>query len=408
MERPQQGYLFIESQTPAITVPLSSQLSPADNPKLRILHVITALDTGGAEMMLLKLLSATRGEYCYEVVSAKDEGTIGLRIKDLGIPVHSLYLKSSLPNPFRAFTVRSLVRTFQPHVIQGWMPHGNLMASLAGAFALKQTPVLWNIRLSLHDLDLHWTTTCLIRLGARLSRCPAAIVYNSRNGAAQHEAIGYEPAKQVLIPNGFDCGVFHPDQEARNQVRTELGVRPDAVLVGLIARFHPMKDHTGFLRAASLVSSRCTNVYFLLAGTGVTREEPALNQAITEYDLQDRVFLLGERSDIPRLTAALDIACSSSFWGEAFSNAIGEAMACGVPCVVTDIGDSASIVADTGLVVRPRQPDELANAIGQLIESGSSRRQELGEAARQRVETEFSLAAVVRRYEALYRKHLSL
>ncbi|HEY6351167.1 MAG TPA: glycosyltransferase [Candidatus Angelobacter sp.] len=375
---------------------------------MRVMHVITDLTTGGAQMMLLKLLSSQSADSQPAVVSLADEGSLGPQISALGVRVCSLGLRRSAPNPFRALALRGMTRRILPEIIQGWMYHGNMMASLAGFWSKKKVPVLWNIRQTLYDIrSERRMTAAVIRLNARRSQTPAAIIYNSRTSAEQHETFGFQAAKRVLIPNGFDCEIFRPDRDAHKQVRAEFGVSPDAVMVGLIARYHPMKDHVGFLRAASLVVSHNPNVYFLLAGKGVSLREPALEKAVAEHRLRDKVFLLGERSDVPRLTAALDIACSASAWGEGFSNAIGEAMSCGVPCVVTDIGDSAHIVGDSGLTVAPRSPEALAEAIDRLIEIGQDQRQKLGERARRRIESEFSLSAVVRRYEDLYRTLVS-
>lgn len=357
--------------------------------------------------MLLKLLSATREKYCQAVISGKNEGTIGPRIKDLGIAVHTLRLHALAPNPLRAFLLRSLVREFRPHMIMGWMYHGNLLASLAGIFPSEPAVVVWNIRQSIAEIAAYGRrTAAVIRLGARLSRGPAAIVYNTLAGAKQHEAIGYCGEKGVVIPNGFDCTVFHPDEDARADVRAELGVASDSILVGLIARYHPMKDHVGFLTAAAEIARIHHSVYFVLAGPGVSREQPALSRLLHARQLEDRVFLLGERRDIARLNAALDIACSASAWGEGFSNAIGEAMACGIPCVVTDVGDSAYIIGDTGVLIPPDSPAALAQAIAQLVDAGPEHRCQLGLAARRRVESEFSLPLVAHKYEDLYQQLL--
>jgi glycosyltransferase involved in cell wall biosynthesis len=144
---------------------------------------------------------------------------------------------------------------------------------------------------------------------------------------------------------------------------------------------------------------------FVLIGRG-TREQPALQALVADFGLEDRVFLLGERPDMPRMTAGLDIACSGSAWGEGFSNAIGEAMACAVPCVVTEVGDSPYLVGETGLRVPPSQPEALARAISQLISAGPEYRQQLGAAARRRVEDNFSLPAVVCRFEKVFEEHL--
>jgi glycosyltransferase involved in cell wall biosynthesis len=379
---------------------------------MRVMHVITGLSTGGAETMLLKLLSAASGDMEHVVVSLGDEGTIGPRIAALGVPVHCLRLKRNAPNPFKALSILSLARRISPQLIQGWMYHGNLMASMAASGLRnappKKPPVLWNIRQTVYDLrNERWLTAKLIRLGAHRSAGPAAIIYNSQTSAGQHKALGYRAEKHVIIPNGFDCQVLRPDDAARKALRAELGVTNDNILIGLVARYHPMKDHVGFLRAAAIVAQDHPYVRFVLAGTGISAKQPELAGAIRQNGLQDHVILLGERSDIPRLNNAFDIACSASAWGEGFSNSIGEAMACGVPCAVTDVGDSAYIVAESGFVAPPREPETFANAIKQLINLGLTRRQELGAKARRRIEIEFSLTAIVQRYEDLYRAHSS-
>jgi glycosyltransferase involved in cell wall biosynthesis len=367
------------------------------------MHVITGLDIGGAEMMLLKLLSASGDEWQSMVVSLKDEGMIGPSITKLGVPVECLHLHLNSPNPERFLLLRSLMRRFRPQIIQGWMPHGNLAASLAQFASRIAAPVIWNIRMSLDGVDGEKLTTMgLIRLGAFLSRLPSAIIYNSRSGAKQHENRGYRSGKSVVISNGFDCDIFRPDEHARCGIREQLGLESASILVGLVARFHPMKDQSGFLQAASLVSALHPESRFLLVGKGLTESEPALTKLIKKLDLTGRVLLLGERTDTPRLTAALDIACSSSACGEGFSNAIGEAMACGVPCVVTDVGDSAYLVGETGVTVPPRNPKALANAVGQLIDAGPAKRKELGMSARKRVKSEFSIPEIARRYDELY------
>lgn len=373
----------------------------------RIVHVITGLTTGGAEMMLLRLLRATQDDWEPAVISLMDEGTIGSRIAALGIPVYCLGMRRGRPHPLRAPSIVPLARRLRPRFIVGWMYHGNLMASLANMCLSKRGPVFWNIQQALDDIG-GWgrLTSAVIRLDARLSRYPAAIVYNTRVGAKQHEAIGYDPAKSVVIPAGFDCSLFRPDGEARRQVRAELGVGENTVLVGLVARYHPMKDHAGFVRAAALVARHHADVRFVLIGQGLDNNQSSLMAAIREEQLVNRFSLLGERSDTPRLAAAFDIACSASAWGEGFSNAVGEAMASGVPCVVTDVGDSAYAIGDTGISVPPCNPSALGQAISSLIDAGPDYRRRLGAAARQRVESEFSIAVVARRYDGLFRQHL--
>src|ERR1700674_3876588 len=370
---------------------------------MRIMHVITGLTAHGAEMMLWKLLSSLKGSCDPLVVSLSDDVTIRPLISQLGIPVHVLGMRRAAPNPFRALSIIPRARRFHPQLIQGWMYHGNLMASLAGVSLQKRIPVLWNIRQSLYDIAAERRlTSAVIRLGALLSRHPAAIIYNSRTAAQQHEAFGYHAGRRVVIPNGFDCQAFRPNGDARRKVRAELGIGNDAILIGLIARYHPMKDHAGFLHAAGLVARVHPEARFLFVGKGVTRNELALRKAIEEEQLEDRTFLLGERWDMAHVTAALDIACSASAWGEGFSNAIAEAMACGIPCVVTDVGDSQMIVRDTGIVVPPENPQALAAGVTALLEMAPSALQDMRSAARLRIQQNFDVARLAARHQQMY------
>lgn len=368
----------------------------------RVAFLTTGLRTGGAEMMLFKLCSQLdRYRFTPSVISLSDMGMIGPSIEALGVPVYTLNMRPGRFSLAGLLRLRELVSTLRPDLIQGWMYHGNLAASLMTG----NRPVVWGIRQSLYSLDKERVfTRWVIRLGAVVSRYAHAIVYNSRTSACQHEAFGFDASRSDTIPNGFDTEVFHPDEHARVGIRQELGLSDNVFLIGLIGRYHPMKDHRNFLNAASLLSKEFPNVHFLLAGREVDAGNSVLDAMIVEFGLSDRVFLLGERKDVPQLNAALDVASSASAWGEGFANVIGEAMSCCVPCVVTDVGDSASIVGDTGKVVPPRDPLSLATAWKSLIVLGHDERQALGALARQRVIEKFSLRSVVKQYENLYER----
>ena len=207
----------------------------------------------------------------------------------------------------------------------------------------------------------------------------------------------------IVIPNGTDLSAFRPNQGARHSVRKELEIPEEAPLIGLVGRFHPHKDHYNFLRAASSLYRDRRDVHFVLCGDEVTWQNSRLVGWIQEAGIQQCSHLLGRRDDIPRLTAALDIATSSSF-GESFANVIVEAMSCGVPCVVTDVGDSAVIVGNTGRVVPPQNPQKLAHALRELLGLGHTGRTRLGIAARSRIQEYFDLPGAVARYENVYQE----
>jgi glycosyltransferase involved in cell wall biosynthesis len=261
---------------------------------------------------------------------------------------------------------------------------------------------LWSIHYSVGTLSSEKKlTAAVIRMCAPLSKLADHVIFVSQASRNQHEPLRYRLNKSCVIPNGIDVTKFVPSPESRASVRAELGLPADALLIGVMGRCHPMKDHENFLRAAALVSRKYPKIHFLLAGSGVDSQNRKLSSCVRELGLSHQTHLLGERSDIPRLAASLDVFCLPSY-GESFPNVIGEAMSCQVPCVVTDVGDAAWIVGNTGRVVQPRDPGAMADALVELIELGQVARKSLGHAARARVIERFTLASVVVRYETLY------
>ena len=249
------------------------------------------------------------------------------------------------------------------------------------------------------------STRLTIKPLVRLSHsAPDVILSCSETARDEHIHLGYDAAKIQVIPNGFDISDFKPDADARQSLRTELNLSPGTLLIGAVGRFDPQKDYTTLIAAAGWLHAARPEVHFLLCGEGLSDENEALTDRIESRGLQKRFHLLGRRSDIPRITAALDLATSSSSSGEGFSNVIGEAMSCGIPFVATNVGDAALILGETGKVVPPREPASLAAAWNALLSLPAEQRAALGAAARQRIEEHFSLPAVAGQYAALYRE----
>jgi glycosyltransferase involved in cell wall biosynthesis len=367
-----------------------------------ILHIITGLGTGGAEIMLEKLVTAP-GTFGHVVVSLGGKGAIGPRLEARGVPVHALELKSPRGLATGFSRLLRIVRDLSPAAIQGWMNHANLIATLANRRLGRAAPLLWNVRQSLGDLAYEkWLTRRVIALNARLSGEPAMILYNSRAGAEQHEAIGYASEKRHLIANGFDLARFAPSPERRRAARRMLGIARDDIVIGLVARIHPMKNHVGFLEAAALVLAREPKARFLLAGAGAGDDHPSFAALFPNEAVRARTLVLGARDDVPEIMAALDIFCLPSVHGEGFPNAVGEAMAMGVPCVVADTGDSAAIVGDTGLVTQGTDGPAIAAALDEMIALGPKGRAALGARAAERVARLYALPAILAEYEAVW------
>ncbi len=367
-----------------------------------ILFVTTTLGTGGAERMMLKILQRLdRQLFEPTVVSLLDEGTIGRQIEAMGIPVVCLRMDRIHRILVAPFLLARLIRRNRFQLIQGWMYHGNLLAWAGRALAFSKAPLSFGIRQSLYGLARErFNTRWVIRGNALLSRRIQGCVFNSRFSLGTHHDFGFGGSNMLVIPNGFDLEAFAPRPQRGAALRAELGLGACPV-VGMVARFHPVKGHHDFLQAAAIVYRRMPQTKFVLAGPGVHTGNLQLMAWAKDLGLLDAMVLLGERTDVPDLNNVFDIACLSSL-AEAFPNAVGESMACEVPCVVTDVGDCAEIVGMTGRVVRVGDPESLAAAMLELLEAGRQARESLGRAARLRIMEQFNMENVARQYERYF------
>ncbi len=373
---------------------------------IKVLHVITELNVGGAEVMLAKLLAAMdRGRFNHSVLSLQSKGPMGAQIEEMGIPVYELNLHRPFSIVRSVSRFRVILLQQRPDLIQGWMYHGNLAAGFFRFLNVRNRPVIWNIRHSINRLKQEKTLMhMVIRAGALFSGGASGIIYNSHVSAAQHAAIGYSPGKACIIPNGFDLRRFRQNVHARQKLRSELSVPKEGILIGLIARYHPMKDHVNFLMAASLMAKERGNVQFLVLGRDVDKRVSGLIRLVETLGLTGRVTCLGERPDVEFFYPALDIASLSSSYGEGFPNVIGEAMACCIPCVVTDVGDCRRLVGKTGIVVPAKDPMALKKGWDRLIDKGRMEREKLGMAARRRIIENFAISKIAGQYEERYQK----
>lgn len=370
---------------------------------MKILHVIPDLKSGGAEIFLQDLLPALRRLGIDSgVISLRGYETIGRHLQAAGISVAALHASGYLSMALRLSRLKALVRRYQPDVIHGWLYHGNLAAYFAHR-AWPAARLVWSIRHSLVDPHHERTATRLvIRWGARLSRRADQIIYNAQASATQHAQAGYAAFKAEVIVNGVDTDKFRPQTEGRSRRRKTYGVGDGDLLIGMVGRYHSIKGQDVFVRAAKIVAARNTRVRFVMVGQGLDNGNTELIRLISVSELRDRFVLLGEREDIPGILATLDILVSAS-WGEGFPNAVAEAMACGVPCVATDVGAARELVADTGRVIRPGSEQTLAAAILELAGQPDENRGKLGAAARARAVSLYSRERCVSAYADMYR-----
>jgi glycosyltransferase involved in cell wall biosynthesis len=370
---------------------------------IRICHLITSLDTGGAERSLVNLLTGmNRDEFENEVITLLKPGPMAQALAQTGIPVTSMEIGQHRPNPAALLSLIRYLHAKKPTILQTWLYHADFFGTLAAVFA-KPEHLIWNVRSSeIGHPGIRRSTRYLARLLAILSTRPDAIVVNSQDGQRYHERIGYHPKQWVNIANGVDLERFRPRQDDQAMLRARLEIPADAAVIGLVARYHPMKDIDTFLRAASRFQQDHGNIKFVLCGDGLGPDNSTLTKLVQDLDLdRDRsIVLLGPRSDIELIYPALDVLTLCSIYGEGFPNVLCEAMACDVPCVATDVGDSVEIIGDCGLIVPKRDHEALAHAWQALLEKPS----QLGTgSARSQVAARYSLQQMCAQYEAIYR-----
>lgn len=370
----------------------------------KVVHIITGLNDGGAEGVLTRLCLHSNGA-THVVISLMDAGKYGPVLQRAGVVVHCLGMNPGKPSVFRFFQLIKLIRSEQPDVVQTWMYHADLLGGVAARLAGVRR-VFWGIRHSTLEKGKSKRSTILIAsLCALLSRwIPEKIICCANKALEVHVDIGYSVAKLLVIQNGYDLSCFKPDVEAGEQVRNELGLCTGDFVIGKVGRFDPLKDHYNLLDALALVAEKQIKFYCVFIGKGLSPDNPALLSHIVKLDLQDRVLLVGPRTDIPAVMNALDLHVLSSM-SEGFPNVLAEAMACGTPCVSTDVGDALEIIGDAAACCPAQNAQALADVIIKLAQEWQQNpsvwhRRKVESA--QRIEDRFSIEGMVASYETCW------
>jgi glycosyltransferase involved in cell wall biosynthesis len=358
---------------------------------MRICFLIRELTHGGAERQLVALAKGlrARGHAVTVVVYYYYSGEpLENELLEAGVRIRSLQKRGRWDMVAFLFQLGRVMREERPEILHSYLT--DLVTVILKPW-FPSTKIVWGIRSSSMDLSLcDRLTRVSCKLTFRLSRFADAIIANSRAGRDYHVAQGYSRAKVVVIPNGIDTQRFRPDPEARRHVRSEWGIQDNEQVIGIVGWLRPMKDHPTFLHAASLLVQKRNHLRFVCVGAGAPEYRESLHRLTRSLKLTDHVIWPGGRNDMPAVFNALDLLVSSSIT-EGFSNVIAEAMACGVPCVATDVGDSAWLMGNMGEVVPPHEPVALANAMGKLL----ARRPRTAIQIRQRIVEQFSVEKLV-------------
>lgn len=373
---------------------------------MKILHIITGLNDGGAEAVLYRLCISDLA-YKHVVISLMGEGKYGPLLRKAGIEVHCLGMQRGRICLTGLIRLWRLLYQENATLVQTWMYHADLLGGITARFAGVRR-VFWGIRHTTLEPSASRRTTMLVaRLNAWLSHwVPTGIVCCAEHAREIHRKLGYTAKKMVVIPNGYDLSLFRPTSESRQRLRAEWKIDNRMLLFGMVGRFDPQKDHKNLMAALSLLKKQHVAFRCLLVGTEIDTGNQQIATWLDQYALRDEVMLLGPHNDIPAVMNAIDIHVLSSSFGEAFPNVLAEAMACGTPCVSTDVGDAAMIIGNTGWIVPPKSSELLAHSLKLALkewqdQSAWLKRQQ---DARQRILDRFSIERMVSAYHMVWNR----
>ena len=367
--------------------------------KEKILIVSTGLGMGGAERSLYNFLLAGAAEkYDCTVLSLRDGGYWGDELESIGIEVLALNLhrpamwRKSKTVLKKAITLKNLA------IIQGWMYHGNLVASALHFFLYRKTKIFWSVRQTLYDLKKEkFLTQLVIKICACISAYVDCTIYNSEVSMEQHKLFGFV-SDSILIENGYDEAMITPQNFDKLKFRKKIGCLSETVIVGHVARLHPMKNHVNFINAMMKLCDEKPHVKVLMIGRGV----PAFVQNKIQAKYEDKFLLLEETADIYKYMCVFDIFCLSSSWGEGFPNVLAEAMILRVPCVATDVGDSRRILGECGFVLNEPSEESLYCSLNELVSMPQKKRLNIGWLGQERIKQDFSLTTQANKIKSIW------
>jgi len=371
--------------------------------KTNIFFLIRSLNIGGTERQLIELVKGLDSNHFDITVGLfYNEGTLIEEIKSMPW-IHVVSLNKSGRWDIIRFVLRfiKLLKSLQPDILYSFLPDANIAGLIAGRLSGVKR-VVWGVRASNMDVSRYdWLARMSLRLSAFLSKFPDAIIANSHAGKEFHRGIGYSTNRMMVIPNGICTDRFKPDYSAGLKVRDEWGIDEETITIGLIGRLDPMKDHATFLRAVKIFNQEGCSVRFVCIGDGKGPCKSEIHSLCRTLGLNGSLIWAGEMEDMPSVYNAIDIVTSSSI-GEGFPNVIGEAMACGVHCVVTDVGDSAIIVGETGVIVNPEDPQALADGWTSMLKRLNDKSYLIKKMARARIVSHYNSELFIKRTSKMF------
>lgn len=373
----------------------------------KILHIISGLRNGGAENILYRLCQHDK-EFRHVIISLTDSQDDDMVNNKETVLVHNLNFSGRKINLFELFKLYKLIKQIKPDVVQTWMIHADMIGGIGARLAGVK-----NIFWSVHYTNLikgksKKSTILLTKINVFLSYfIPKKIIYCAEKSREVQESLGFKKTKGVVVQNGYDVASFIQNTSLGLKFRNELDIHPEAFVIGHVGSYHPLKDQANLIKALSLLDQRGFNFYAVFAGTNLDNDNNILVSMIRDKGLSNRIHLLGRRNDIPSIMNGIDLFILSSI-SEAFPNVLNEAMACGTPCISTDVGDASLILGDTGWIVPTKDSESLYSSVIKAAQEKESNHRlwlQRGIACRQRIVQKFSLEKMVKKYKEVWVNH---
>jgi glycosyltransferase involved in cell wall biosynthesis len=369
---------------------------------MKILHIITSLDIGGAEIVLSNLIKKQKVQHKSVVICIKVPGEISKQIEAYGTPVFSLGVNKNWKFFLALLKLIKIIKIEKPDIVNTWLYHADLIGFIASKLCFKKY-VIWNIRCS--DIDIggmNWSTSFILRINAFLSRFVSCIIVNSNNGKIWHSKRKFHPQAWEYIPNGYELSDWAINVEKTNEIRGELGFSEGSFVIGMVARYDKLKDHETFLKAMSIVLKKLPNVTIVMIGKNIDSSNTELLRVIKSCGLNSNIQLLGLQHELSKFYSSMDLLVVSSLT-EGFPNVIGEAMSAGLPCLSTDVGDASLLINDAKRIVPIKNPVEMASKVIKYINSGKEEWKYVSESSKDRILKQYSLDKMIDSYYKLYK-----
>ena len=351
-----------------------------------MVHVITNFaGVGGAEMMLARLIQCTEQQYEHVIIALMKTSEVYQSTLDR-CQAHYALGWNGLNTLGTIQKLRGLLKQLQPKTVQCWMYHANALTSLS-IIGLSQKPnVVWGVHHSLAAPKYESISTKIaLGLSKMLSQQASAIIYCAHSSMQQHQVFGFKNGNSQVIANGVFLDKFQPNPQLH-----------EPTVIGFAGRYHTAKGYPYLFETMGLLKDK--NIIFKIAGGGASLENPEVKALFEQYQLDaQKVHLLDQISDMPAFYQSIDAFLMTSIT-EGFPNVLVEAMASGLPCVSTDVGDAKYIVQEFGEIVPPRNSAVLAQAILKYVQQSNDEKLQLKQAVRERVEAHFSIEQVSQQY----------